>query len=412
VLIVRAFASTHAFGGTVNHARLHRPALRRLAPTLATLAIVLAGAGGPLAAAATAATGLVVTTPFPSVVVAPGARVSFDVDLQTTTPERIDLALEGVPDGWTAAVRGGGLVVVAAETNGTDPTKVRVDVTVPAAATDGTARIVLVATAGGERRELPLEVRVTAEAGGDVTLTTDFPSLRGPASQTFNFNLTLSNQTAEDLTFAVNAQGPSGWDVTAKLTGQAQAASAIVKAGSTSGITVSATPAAGVTAGTYEIAVVATAGARQIPGTLQVEITGSYDLRLATADGRLNGSGTAGESSDIGLTVTNNGTAPISNVTLSSSPPSGWQVTFDPATVPTLAAGETANVTARVVPSGAAVAGDYVVTLTAGGDESTRSSIDVRFTVETSMAWALVGLALIAVVIVGLWWVYRRYGRR
>jgi uncharacterized membrane protein len=33
-------------------------------------------------------------------------------------------------------------------------------------------------------------------------------------------------------------------------------------------------------------------------------------------------------------------------------------------------------------------------------------------TIETSLLWGAIGLALIAIVLVGLWWVFRRFGRR
>jgi uncharacterized membrane protein len=385
---------------------------RRIGLSTAALAIASVGLLPALAPAALAAAPpFSITTPYPSVVVAPGASVSFDVTVSTPAPERVELALSGVPAGWTALIHGGGNVIDAVETGGTTPPVVRVDVTVPSHAT-GPATLLLTATASEGTRQLQLGVRAAASAAGDVTLTTDFPSLQGPAGQTYNFNLTLSNQSAQDLTFAVNAQGPDGWTVNAKLTGQAQAASAVVKAGSTAGITVSAEAPDTAAAGPYPIQVVATAGARQIPGTLQVVVTGSYRLAMSTPDQRLNGSGVAGQSSDLSLTLTNVGTAAITNVKLGATAPSGWKVTFDPATIASLDAGQTQTATAHVVPSSDAVAGDYVVAFKATGDQSTNAALDIRFTVETSLMWAAVGIALIGVVVVGLWWIFRRYGRR
>ncbi len=391
----------------VDRARTHRSTLSRSAAALAALALALVG----LAPAASAASPFAVTTPYPAVVVAPGANVSFNLSITTPSAARVDLALSGAPSDWKATIHGGGYVVDAVQTNGTDAASARVDVTVPSTAT-GTTTLTLTATSGGETRTLPLEVRVEASAAGDVTLTTDVPSQQGPSGQTYSFNLTFSNQSAEDLTFSVNATGPDGWTVTSKLTGQSQAASAVVKAGATSAVTVSATPPDGVEAGKYQIQVVATAGARTFPGVLEVDITGSYSLSLTTPDGRLNGHGAAGASTDVNLTVTNGGTAPVTNVKLSSTPPSGWKVTFDPATIDSLGAGQTQNVTAHLVPSGDAVAGDYVVTLKAAGDQSTSSSVDIRFTVETSLTWAIVGIALIVAVVAGIGWVFQRYGRR
>ena len=351
------------------------------------------------------------TTSYPAVVAAPGSKITFPIDVETAEPGRVDLAVVGVPSGWTASLRGGGFVVDAVLTTADEPTEVRLDVGVPADAASGTKRIVVRATSGDSVVELPLDVRVDAEAAGEVTLNTDFPGLRGPSGTTFSFNLTLSNGTAEDLTYAVNAVGPAGWDVTARLTNQLQAASAIVDAGGSSGISVSVTPPDGVAAGVYQIDVQATAGARQIPLQLAVEVTGTFSLGLSTQDGRLNGRGTAGGTTEQQLLVTNTGTADLADVTLTASTPSGWTATFDTTTIASLAAGQEVTVTVRIVPSGSAVAGDYALTLRASSQQS-NDSIDFRFTVESSPLWFIVGIALIVAVVAGLWWVFQRYGRR
>lgn len=380
---------------------------------LAALAAAGALALGVAVPAALAADPLTITTPYPAVTVAPGANVTFNVSVTTSTPQRVALSLTGAPTSWKASLHGGGYVIDAVQTDGSEAASVRVDVEVPADAT-GTARMVLTGTgtAGSDVVQLPLEVKVEASATGDLTLVTDFPSLRGPSSQTFNFNLTLKNSKAEDLTFSVNAQGPAGWTVEATLTGQSQAASAIVKAGSTSGVTVKVQPPAGTPAGTYDIQVVAVAGEQSINGSLQVEVTGSYDLAIATADGRLNGHGAAGSASPLAVAVTNSGTAAITNVKLTASAPSGWDVTFEQDTIASLEPGVPVTVNAQVKPSGDSIAGDYNITVTATGDQSTRDSMEIRYTVETSVLWGVIGAALIIAVAAGIWWVFQRFGRR
>ena len=208
---------------------LHRT-VQRAAVALFSSAIVL----GTLAPAAFAAAALTVTTPYPSVVVAPGAHVTFNVSITTTGAQRVGLVLTGAPAAWKAGIHGGGFVVDATQTNGTDPATVRIDVDVPIDAT-GSTKMVLTGSTSAATVDLPLQITVDTQAAGDVTLKTDFPSLRGPSTQTFTFNLTLANGTSEDLTFSANAQGPTGWTITATLTGQSGAASAVVKAGSSSG---------------------------------------------------------------------------------------------------------------------------------------------------------------------------------
>jgi uncharacterized membrane protein len=365
----------------------------------------------PLAAPVGAVEILSVTTPYPAVVAAPGSKVSFDIKVDTATPGRVNLALSGAPSGWTATLRGGGFVVDAVETTSGDPATVRLDVQLPADATNGSSTITVRATSGGSEASLPMTIRVDAAAAGEVTLTTDFPILQGASTTTFTFNLTLTNGSAEDLTYAVNAVGPEGWQTEATLTGQAQAANAIVNAGGTSSISVKVTPPEAAAAADYQVAVQATAGSQTIPLDLTVKITGQYQLSLTTEGGLLSGHGSAGSATQQKFTVENTGTVDLENVAVSATSPTGWTVTFDQETIATIKAGASQDVTATITPSGDAIAGDYSLTFKASNQQA-NDSADFRWTVETSPIWFLVGIGLIAAVAVGLWWVFQRYGRR
>jgi uncharacterized membrane protein len=383
-------------------------AVRRLA-ALATAGFLALGVAAP---AALAADPLTITTPYPAIVVAPGASVSFNVSVSTTTPQRVGLTLAGAPEAWKAKIHGGGFVVDAVEANGTDPTSIRVDLTVPADAT-GTTRMTLTGRTAGEFVDLLLEVRVDPNATGAITIKNDIPALRGPSTQSFSFSLSVVNETTEDQTYSATGAGPTGWTVNTTLTGQSQAASAVVKAGATAGITVAVTPPADVAAGTYQLQVATSVGGQTLVNDLQVEITGTYTLSMAaSSNGPLNGRGAAGSASPFSFTITNTGTAAVTNVKVAATAPAGWEITFDKETIPSIGAGATETVNAQIKPSGSAIAGDYNVTLTATGDQSTRDSIDVRYTVETSIIWGIIGIALIVVVVAGVWWVFQRYGRR
>jgi uncharacterized membrane protein len=384
--------------------------IRRVAPGLmmpALLALVLSQS---LVSTALAANTLTLTTPYPAVVVGPGSKVSFELSVKTSPAARVDLSVSGTPSGWTAKLFGGGFVVDAVQTNGTDAATARLDVSVPATAT-GSARILVKASGVGLTSELALDVRVEAEAAGDITIDTNFPSQQGSASSTFTFNLTLQNGTAQDLTFAVNAQGPAAWTVDAKLTGEAQAASAIVKAGGSSGVTVTAKPPDNVAAGKYQIQLDATAGAKQIQKELEVDVTGSYTLTMSTPNQVLSTSGSAGSVTEQQLTLTNGGTAPVTNVNVAGSGATNWKIEFDKPTIDSIGAGETVTVTAKITPSADAIAGDYQLSFSATGEQANATE-SIRFTVQTSLQWAIVGILLILAVGGGLWWVFKRYGRR
>ncbi len=85
---------------------------------------------------------------------------------------------------------------------------------------------------------------------------------------------------------------------------------------------------------------------------------------------------------------------------------------FDPKTVAQIAPLNSQQVTVQLTPSGSAIAGDYNVTLTASTPDGAPKSIEMRITVDTSLSWGLIGIALILLVLVGLSWVFQRYGRR
>jgi uncharacterized membrane protein len=360
--------------------------------------------------ATTAADAITLSTPYPAVGAAPGAKVSFAISVKTATAGRVDLAVTTVPD-WEAVIHGGGFVVDGVQTDGTAAVPITLDITVPADAQATTQHFVLTATKGGDVTRLPLDVRVAPTAAGSVSLTTDFPSLKGASDQTFSFNLTLTNDTPDDLTFGVVAAGPDGWTVTAQLTSQSQAATILVKAGSNTTISVSVKPSTTAGAGTFPITVDATSGDQKAHADLSVEITGSYALTMTTPTGALNTSATAGAVTDLTLTLKNTGTADIPDVALTADAPTGWTVKFDPPTITVPANPDGVNVTAHLTPSGDAIAGDYVATMRAASPLASTSA-DIRVTIETSLLWGAVGVGLIVLVLVGLWWTFRRYGRR
>jgi len=378
--------------------------------TVATAAVLLLGSISPVHVRAQE--GVAVTTPYPAVSVQPGATASFTLTVRRQTAGRVDLAVEGVPEGWTATLRGGGYEVQGVYVDPAAPPEVTLDVTVPDEATEGAQQLTVVATGDEETASLPLDVQVASAAGGSVEMEVDFPALRGHAEQSFQFSLTLRNDTPQPLTFSLQAVGPQGWDVTAQPTGQETAASVAIDARSTERLTVDVTPPPEAEANVYPIVVEAVSGDHAVNAELSIEITGRVEMQLSTPDQRLNTTATAGDGREFQVVVVNNGTAPLTNVQLSGQQsPTEWEVTFEPATLEEVPPGQTASATAVITPSGDAVAGDYAVTLSASTEEA-NATLDIRVTVETPPIWGLVGLLLIAAAIGGLFWVFRRFGRR
>lgn len=384
-----------------------RSVARRVALALGLLTV----AAGPLAPLAAAAGGVTVTTPFPAIVAEPGSTATFALKLDVTSSREVALKTEGLPDGWTGRFRGGGLTIDSAYVTAGSSPDVTLDVEIPEGTPAGSTTVRVVATGGGGSDTLPLSIRVADAAAGDVTLTSDFPELKGTTDTSFSYNVTLKNETATDTTFTMQAQGPDGWTVDAKPAGQSQATTLTVKAGSTGSITVTAKPAADAQAGTFPITLSVNGGGKDASLDLAATITGTYSLTLSTPDQVLSTTANAGSTKDFALTLANGGSAPVTGVTLSANAPTGWKVEFDPKSIDAVAPGTPATITAKITPSSDAIAGDYEMTLTAKGAEAS-DDVAIRVRVETPQLWWIVGVALIVAVFGGLYWVFRTYGRR
>ena len=353
------------------------------------------------------------TTPYPAIVTAAGETLEIQLDVGGSPGERVGLALDGVPDGWRAQLRAGGFNVqaVTVPSSGDGPATATLELTVPPDARKSETITVVASSAAGTDR-VPIEVSISETATSAVSLETEFTTLTGAPDDTFTWSVTLNNDVPEETTFQLAASGPEGWQVSATPSSESRANAVTVEGGGTATISVEATPPAGVSGGAYPLLLEVTGGSgRSASLELTAEVTGSPSLGLTTASGRLNAAGPSGEATTIPLVVTNDGSAPARGISLEASPPSDWEVTFEPAQLQALPAGESVQVQARVTPSEDAIVGDYVATFTASAEQGEATS-DVRFTVETSGAWGITAIVVILLVVAVLAEVFRRYGRR
>ena len=380
---------------------------RRLAAFVLSAGLLLITGISPVAAATT----FNLTTPYPSVTIEPGNTVTFSLDVSVPHAERVGLAVSGTPTGWTAYVRGGGNIVGAIYAGGVTAAAVDLSVVVPADATAGTSTLTVTATSEQGTKTLSIDVIVLGTTGGAITLATDFPKLSGAPSSTFSYSVTLTNSGTQKETYTLTGQGPDGWTVAVHPSSNAQALTDTIDGGANDTLSVTATPPSSVPAGAYPLQVTADAGSQTANVALEADVTGTPALSLGTPNQVLNATVTAGSTAPVALVVTNSGTTVLTDVNVTASSPTGWTATFSPASIATIQPGDSATVTATVKPTSDAVAGDYDVTFTATSGSAT-SNVDIRTTVQTSPVWGFIGIALIVLVLVGLLWVFRRFGRR
>jgi uncharacterized membrane protein len=360
--------------------------------------------------------GVYLLTDYPAVTVRPGTTSTVSLRLQNygQAPERLALKIEGVPSGWTATLLGGGQPVAAAmpATNGSVALQLRLDV--PASAAIGTQTLTVGAEGQGTKISLPVAVTLAKDLPAKLSLEPKLPSLRGSAKTSFEYQVTIKNDSGKNLLVSLAAQAPQNFDTSfTEAYGSQELSSIPVEAGQSKDVKLKVRPPSTVGAGRYPVTMRVSAEDATAQTQVELDITGQPRLSLAGREGRMSADAIAGREASIPVVVTNTGTAPAEEVELSGSGPSGWKITFEPKTIDHLAPEQNKEVQALVTPSEKAIAGDYVATLRAssrGGGEN--ASGQFRITLATSTVWGAAGVGIIAIALLVLVGAVARFGRR
>ena len=365
--------------------------------------------------ASAAGAGLEMSTTYPGMSAKAGDSRSYYIDLYNGTDSgyTAELSVVSLPEGWNGWFEGNSAeishVYVKAGSNASAAT-FRLEI--PADAADGVYTVELRADGGGHASELTLTLNVTAEELGSSAMTTQYASQEGTAGTGFTFSTTIQNNTPKEQNYSFSSNAPAGWNVTFMPSGESTQVAAIsVPARGSQTMDVVVAPTNNVEAGDYSIPISAISATETLETELTVSITGTYILTLSTPSGRLSFDAVANQESTVSLLLSNQGNVDLKNVNLTSSAPSGWTVEFSESTIDLLDAGASKEITATVTPSEDAMSGDYALTLTAKCTEVSDTA-EFRVTVETETVWGVVGIGLILVAALGLWFVFRKYGRR
>src|SRR5215813_11296259 len=384
------------------------PTMHRLTALLALLGFAVLAASGLAQAAdppkADQPKGLFLLTDYPSQTVRAGEVTTVRAKLVNSglAPEPVALSLSGVPAGWKVDILGGGLPIAAAMPGINQDVSLQVRVDVPKDAPAGSQKIVLAAKGPSSQAELPLTLTVGSDAPAKLSLKSRLPSLRGTPRSSFEYTVSVTNDSGKDLTVAVSAQAPANFQTTfTEGYGSNEISTIPIEAGQSKDIKVKVTPPRDVKAGDFPVLIKVAAEGATAELRVTLQVSGQGRLALTTKDGRLSGEAEVGRSSTFTLVLSNDGTAPIEEVEMSGTVPTNWKVEFNPKTIASLAPNEKKEVQAVVTPADKAIAGDYVAAFRANG-RGESASADFRITVTTSTLWGIVGVGIIAIALLVL----------
>lgn len=352
---------------------------------------------------------LILYTPYTKVSVAPGNSVSYDIDVINNGKKIRDenISITNIPHSWDYSFKAGGYNIDKIAVLPGEKEKLTLKIDVPYQVRKGNYTFYAKA---GENVTLPIIINVSS-AGSSVTeFTCEQKNMEGTSNATFTFSAILKNKTATTQQYALLAQAPRGWTV--KISpNYKQATSTEVEANGTKNISYEIKPSLTVAAGTYKIPVRVVSGSTSADLEFEVVITGTYGMDMSTPSGLLSGHITAGDDKKVELVLKNSGTADLENIELTASRPKDWQVAFDHQKIDKITPGHTVTVIATISADKQAIPGDYVVRIEAKTPEA-NSNLSFRISVETPMSVGLIGALIIVLVLGGIFYLFKKFGRR
>lgn len=358
--------------------------------------------------------GVAVSTEYPSIMTAERELIIFDLTVTNydIAPQRVDLALTQVPQGWEHTFVGGGGLVDAVFASPDKEAAAQLWLDPPDDAPPARYEFDVRASGSFGSFTLPLTVTIGERLPQRLDLSPEVPALSGSPSADFTFRAAINNRSTQESVVSLSAEAPPGFQVTFSKRYQNQEISAVpMEAGEEEEVEISVEPPDNVTAGEYPVRVIADTETARATTELTVTIKGQPELSLTGPGGRVSDTAVAGRETLVELTLENEGEEAARNVTLRGSAPRNWELRFDPEEIDSIPAGESVTVNAYVTPSSEAITGDYNVTMRARGDDANTSE-RFRITVRTSALWGVVAVLIIAIALLVVVLAVRRYGRR
>ncbi len=256
-----------------------------------------------------------------------------------------------------------------------------------------------------------------------------YPKIQAELGSTYEFNFTVTYDMGDnpigleedrpEKEFDIIVTYPDTWfaAATPQYQKETELLAVKLKNGAVESLRVVAIPLIKLEPGEYPISVTLKSSVENDPleGTAEFTaiITSTYGLELKTKTegGRLSTRVTSGRDNHYALIITNNGSANIEDIKITSTEPSGWKIIFDTKEIEVLEAGEEIEIDANIKPANKTIAGDYMVEFRVNS-ENAEDDVELRITVETPTIWGIIGIAIIVIAIIGIAIIFARLGRR
>lgn len=357
------------------------------------------------------------STPFPKIEITGTQKVEVKIKItnEGEIDEIFDLSIKG-PETWEPIIKSENYIIKSIYLEKNESKELDFQATPPPNEQSGSYTFELLATSEDKLLEVSSKIHIELigiTAPSEILMSTTFPSLEGTSTQQYEFRVTMRNSGSENRIVGFSALHPNEWRMIYNPIYEDRIINSLeFKAGESRDIMVTVIPSPDAEPGNYNITLFGTSGDLQGQINFNINLIGTHELYVTTSDGLLSFDSLQGKNSQIIITLENIGTAPLENVHFISSKPPGWEVNFEPNSIPIINPNTIYEVRANIIPPSDAIPGDYVLTLTSKVDPWISEPLHFRTTVRGSVSWGFVGLAIIIVIAISIIVIFRRVGRR
>src|SRR6202030_707398 len=170
----------------------------------------------------------------------------------------------------------------------------------PSGTGKGDNRFTVEAKNGQYDDKLPITLVIGEELPAKLKLTTNFPALRGTATTSFKYKVSVNNDSGRDATVNLSADSPKNFQVNfTEAYGSQQITSIPIEAGKSKDVEASITLPRDTPAGDYKLALHAKSESASADLDASLTIVGQPRLAVSGEGGRLSGEAYAGVESPL-----------------------------------------------------------------------------------------------------------------
>lgn len=339
-----------------------------------------------------------------------GDTISFPIVIKNNGQDDKTYSLSATPEpGWSAwfTVESKGVYKVSVPASGSKTVNLMVQA--PGNARVGESRI----KAFVDSMETDVYAYVTS-VNSSVDVSANISAKIASVGDKIVYQISLKNRQSRENVYKLSVTGlPDSWYYRYKESPNSadEMAEVVVPASGGKDILLEIAPSLSAPVGDYNFtAVVESPDGVKINKSLTAKLKSGVSMTVSSA--KLAYDAKPGQPFDIEVYVANAGAGDaLTNVHLEASAPDGWTVQVSPNSTNSIKAGASRTFDVNVVPPGNIVASDYEVSINVKSDQAEKEK-DYRITVKTDSYIPYIGGAIIVMVLAGLAFMYKKYGRR